>query len=97
MHLHGFYFDIEGEGTGLKHTALAGNRVKHAVTQLLSVGSTMDMAWTPERPGNWLFHCHIVAHVTPAQRFWDAPSTDHTNHSVHDAKEAMSGRADQAL
>jgi FtsP/CotA-like multicopper oxidase with cupredoxin domain len=91
MHLHGFYFDIAGESNGLKADAYAGAHMKHAVTQLLAPGSTMDMAWTPERPGNWLFHCHIVGHITPGLRFWETPGSDHTNHSVHDAKEAMTG------
>jgi FtsP/CotA-like multicopper oxidase with cupredoxin domain len=91
MHLHGFYFDIPGEGDGLRQTAFTGDRVKHAVTEFLAPGSTMDMAWTPARPGNWLFHCHIVAHITPTLRFWEAGSGDHTNHMVHDAKDAMTG------
>lgn len=91
MHLHGFYFDIPGQGDGLKHTAFTGDRVKHAVTQFLAPGATMDMAWTPERPGNWLFHCHIIGHIAPTLRFWENGSGDHTNHAVHDAKDAMSG------
>ena len=24
----------------------------------------MAMTWTPERAGNWLFHCHIMHHVS---------------------------------
>jgi FtsP/CotA-like multicopper oxidase with cupredoxin domain len=27
------------------------------------------MEWTPEREGNWLFHCHIMSHVSPDRRF----------------------------
>ena len=26
-------------------------------------GSTMTMSWTPDRPGGWIFHCHISFHV----------------------------------
>ena len=26
------------------------------------------MTWTPEREGNWLFHCHIMHHVSPERR-----------------------------
>ena len=26
------------------------------------------MTWTPEREGNWLFHCHIMNHVSPERR-----------------------------
>ena len=28
----------------------------------------MTMTWTPEREGNWLFHCHIMHHVSPERR-----------------------------
>jgi FtsP/CotA-like multicopper oxidase with cupredoxin domain len=34
----------------------------------------MTMAWTPEREGNWLFHCHIMAHVSPTRRLSGAAS-----------------------
>ena len=27
--------------------------------------TNMVMNWTPEREGNWLFHCHIMHHVSP--------------------------------
>jgi FtsP/CotA-like multicopper oxidase with cupredoxin domain len=29
-------------------------------------GATLTMSWTPERPGNWLFHCHVMTHVSPS-------------------------------
>ncbi len=38
------------------------------VTQLLVSGSSMEMTWKPERPGNWLFHCHLLAHVVESGR-----------------------------
>jgi hypothetical protein len=25
----------------------------------------MSMSWAPNRPGNWLFHCHFAAHLQP--------------------------------
>jgi hypothetical protein len=25
----------------------------------------MSMHWVPERPGNWLFHCHTIFHILP--------------------------------
>ena len=24
------------------------------------------MSWSPSRPGNWLFHCHMLQHMIPA-------------------------------
>ena len=95
MHLHGFYFWVRGVGapSGLGYTTFAADQRGQVVTQALLAGATMQMEWTPERPGNWLLHCHIVSHVTPALRFW-APaggSAGHEAHSAHDATTAMAG------
>jgi FtsP/CotA-like multicopper oxidase with cupredoxin domain len=61
MHLHGFYFRLTRRGDEQRDTA--ANDL--AVTELLSSGLTMEMMWIPERPGNWLFHCHIPEHFSP--------------------------------
>ena len=28
----------------------------------------VDAGWTPERAGNWLFHCHLMHHVSTERR-----------------------------
>src|SRR5207245_2120042 len=53
MHLHGFYYGVEAVGDGLKDTASAAGEERHIVTEVVPVGGTMRMAWTPEREGNW--------------------------------------------
>jgi len=65
MHLHGFHFTMIAKGDGRTDTtfALAMRRVE--VTELMAAGTTAQMQWVPTRAGNWLFHCHIVAHVAP--------------------------------
>ncbi|MGH7548168.1 MAG: multicopper oxidase domain-containing protein [Gemmatimonadales bacterium] len=68
MHLHGFYFRIDARGTFLSDTLYAPAQRRLAVTEDLSSGHTMALAWRPERPGNWLFHCHLVFHVVPETR-----------------------------
>lgn len=35
------------------------------VTQRIAQGETFDMSWSPTRPGNWLFHCHMLQHMIP--------------------------------
>lgn len=65
MHLHGFYYDITGIGDGLSDTLLAPDSRRKVVTNIMWPFSTMTMAWVAERPGNWLFHCHIGFHVVP--------------------------------
>jgi FtsP/CotA-like multicopper oxidase with cupredoxin domain len=66
MHLHGFYFNVEAKGTFTAETVLAKRRT--VVTEQVSVGQTMRISWRADRPGNWLFHCHLVVHMSIAQR-----------------------------
>ena len=42
----------------------------------------MMMEWTPEHPGRWLFHCHLLAHISTGERvpiFTRANSKQNTN------------------
>jgi FtsP/CotA-like multicopper oxidase with cupredoxin domain len=97
MHLHGFYFDVESLGNGLRDQKVAPADRQAVVTQLLRSDATMIMTWTPEREGNWLFHCHIMHHISPERRLADAPRTggdahaDHANHGAQDASGGMAG------
>ena len=65
MHLHGFYFDVERLGDGRRDGPPAAAQPRRVVTQLVPPGGTLTMTWTPERSGNWLFHCHLMEHVSP--------------------------------
>ncbi len=62
MHLHGFYFSVDGRGDGTADTTYAEPRRERVVTEKLNPGRTMALSWVPERPGNWLFHCHVPSH-----------------------------------
>jgi manganese oxidase len=68
MHLHGSYYTVESTGDGERDTALTADQRRFVVTQLLRPGSTMSLTWTPREPGNWLFHCHVLAHISPGLR-----------------------------
>ena len=65
MHLHGFYFTVDHfDGLFAQRdgqTTPAGP----VVTERMSNFSSMSMTWVPERPGNWLFHCHFAVHLHP--------------------------------
>jgi FtsP/CotA-like multicopper oxidase with cupredoxin domain len=91
MHLHGFYFEVDSLGDGLRDLPIETADRHPVVTQLLKSGATMSMTWTPERAGNWLFHCHIMHHVSPERRLSEPsqPSADH--HAHHDKSAGMSG------
>lgn len=65
MHLHGFYFRVDGRGDAERDTAYARSARRLAVTESMTAGTTMRMAWSPDRPGNWIFHCHIAYHIAP--------------------------------
>ena len=65
MHLHGFFFRIDARSGLLADTLYAPDRRRLAVTERMDPGTTMLMTWVPDRAGNWLFHCHIAAHVNP--------------------------------
>jgi FtsP/CotA-like multicopper oxidase with cupredoxin domain len=65
MHLHGFYFRVDaldGPDVAADGQGAPGRLV---VTERMSPFSTMAVTWGPERPGNWLFHCHFQEHVLP--------------------------------
>ena len=90
MHLHGFYFEVESLGNGLTDRYIAAADRHPVVTQVLPPASTMTMAWTPERAGNWLFHCHLMHHVSLERRL-SAPSGDAHDHAAHDPSSGMAG------
>lgn len=66
MHLHGFYFDVTAKGTAAGDTALV--KPRFVVTEIMAPWQTMQMRWHAERPGQWLFHCHLLIHMSPRQR-----------------------------
>ena len=93
MHLHGFYFSVRGIGTSLRQTTYAPDEYRTVVTEPVPAGRTVQLSWTPERAGNWLLHCHMIAHATPALRFWSPAAQDHGQaiHASHDATTGMAG------
>lgn len=85
MHLHGFYFTVEATGDVRAEQKLAPGQQRTAVTENIFPGRTFVMSWTPERPGNWLFHCHMLAHMS-------APADGgHAGHGADDSAAGMAG------
>ena len=64
MHLHGFYFRVDGVGDGASYSNYAPEQRRTAVTEPLKPGATMTLSWSPNRPGNWILHCHFVGHIS---------------------------------
>ncbi len=64
MHLHGVYFAVDAKGDGTRDTAYTADERRLAVTEIVDPGKTMAMSWMPQRPGNWIFHCHFAGHIS---------------------------------
>jgi manganese oxidase len=65
LHLHGFYYRIEGFNRRGKIENYTGESRPLVVTQRIAQGETFDMSWSPSRAGKWLFHCHMLQHMIP--------------------------------
>ena len=60
MHLHGFLFTVVGVDGG--QVPIAARYPRY--TQDIAPGEAYDLEFTPNEKGTWLFHCHILGHVT---------------------------------
>jgi FtsP/CotA-like multicopper oxidase with cupredoxin domain len=68
MHLHGFFFQVNSAGNAERDTIYSESQRREAVTEHMDSGGTMTMTWVAERTGNWVFHCHMTAHMGVAAR-----------------------------
>ena len=68
MHLHGAYFRVQGEGDGEVSVALPAEKERLVVTERIPVGGTRSIAPLLEREGRWLFHCHMLMHMSAEYR-----------------------------
>ena len=102
MHLHGFYFRMDAHGNAARDTVPLSPTKTMVVTNVVRAGEWISLTWSPERAGNWLFHCHFISHMTPDQRLDRMPGASrpvaaaaaaaaaagaHTRHSL----ESMAG------
>ena len=90
MHLHGAYFRVDAHGTGTTDTTYMPAQQRMVVTEHMRPLHTMRITWTPDEPGNWLFHCHLSFHVVAEARL-DPPKDGHMAMMSGDPGEHMSG------
>lgn len=95
MHLHGFYYRIlERGGVSAFDSVLPPARQDLVVSEFMAPNRTMTIRWVPERVGNWLFHCHFLVHMSPAQRvgraFGNERAPEDATHAEH-GENAMAG------
>ena len=95
MHLHGSYYTVESVGDGERDTPLSSEQRRLVVTELMRSGSTMSLTWTPQEPGDWLFHCHVLPHISPGLRL--RPADKEPSFAQGEAHHAMDGMAGLVL
>jgi manganese oxidase len=94
MHLHGFYFRVDARGPIGQEDVYTPEQRRMVVTEVLRPAETMRITWVPTEPGNWIFHCHFMRHMSPLQT---APLTGnaaaHASHDgdVAEGEDAMGG------
>ncbi len=59
IHLHGYYFKIVATDGG----AIPTSAQWPETTVLVPVGSTRDVEFVADEPGDWAMHCHMTHHV----------------------------------
>jgi manganese oxidase len=95
MHLHGSYYTVDSIGDGERDTLLRSEQRRLVVTELMRPGTTMALTWTPQQPGNWLFHCHVLAHISPSLRL--RPADKEPSFAQGESHHAMDGMAGLVL
>ena len=88
MHLHGFYFTVDSRGDPYADTVYPPELRPTMVTERMRPSGTMTLTAVVDRPGHWLFHCHIAFHVIPADARLDTDPTE----AAHNAMSADAGR-----
>lgn len=76
MHMHGSYFRVLTAGDAEQSDPVPPSRMRDVSTNFMAVGGTMTTLWKPERTGRWIFHCHILTHISP--------ETSAFHHEMHD-------------
>ena len=91
MHLHGFYFTVDGVGDLARFVNYPESKRRKAVTEGIDAGHTFDMTWIPERAGNWLFHCHMILHMSPSPTLHPPDAKPAAYEAEHDHSAGMGG------
>lgn len=91
MHLHGFYFTVDAVGDGERYERYPEGQRRLGVTEHVGVGQVFEMTWTPQRAGNWLFHCHMMAHMSQPQELHPKEAKSIAYPSGHDPSGGMGG------
>ena len=98
MHLHGFYFRVDAHGVPQvdADSIYAADQRRMVVTESVGPRQTATVVWSPDRPGGWLFHCHLTNHVVKEppidqRHVVEFPSSHHAGDPDRHAATGMGG------
>jgi len=94
MHLHGFHFQLDGEGDGEHFTEYEPAAKPLEFTHSVQIGQTFDMTWVPREPGRWLYHCHRMPHMRLPVPLDPGDATvvqEHDHEHMHDMNSDYAG------
>lgn len=97
MHLHGFFFRIHRRGFTIDTTITGPVPPQMRVTSVMRPSEWLQISWLPERPGNWLFHCHLLTHMSGAQRLDRMVETSAAANERHHVTDAAGKHADHDM
>ncbi len=98
MHLHGFFFSVNAKGDLARDTLYWPAQRREAVTERMPTGTTMHMSFVPDRPGGWIFHCHMAIHMVPNPTMGDErPTEEQFRDRLYGPEHAESHGEDHAL
>jgi FtsP/CotA-like multicopper oxidase with cupredoxin domain len=96
FHLHGFFYTINAKGDLTRDTLYWPAQRRDAVTERMPTGTTMQMAFVPDRPGGWIFHCHMSIHVVPNPAMEEHLTEEEFEHRLYRDEHAGAGTMDHA-
>jgi manganese oxidase len=89
MHLHGFFFQVEAatRQTGTSLLPPLEGPIE-AVTFPLVSTAAIRMSWPAKEPGNWIYHCHLMRHMSwmQAPTFATGEAAHHAEHTPGEAE-----------
>ena len=95
MHLHGFYHRLVARGYDVDSLRASTNGIGGMrVTGVLRPGEWNSVAWSPDRAGNWLYHCHLLTHMSGEQHLDRMPGAVATKESHGGAHRASNHAMD---
>ncbi|MEQ9568585.1 MAG: multicopper oxidase domain-containing protein, partial [Longimicrobiales bacterium] len=91
MHLHGFFFRVDARGDGSGEVVYGASERRMAVTETLFPTESMRISWVPTEPGNWIFHCHFMRHMSWIQALDPEDATSDAHAGDRSGEDLMAG------